>query len=128
MTAPSRPRRRPGRVHRALARLRVVAIPGILAVAVAAAWWRNAARAGTDGWVPAPVDLNAAGTAELTSLPGVGPALAAAIVADRDANGAFRSVEDLDRVRGIGPGLLARIRPHAVAGDAPAAAPAYAAR
>jgi competence protein ComEA len=110
---------------RRAARLRLAA--AAIATVAAIAW---ASRRGgePDPWVPTPVDLNAAGTAELTILPGVGPSLAAAIVADRDANGAFRSVEDLDRVRGIGPGLLARIRPHAVAGDAPAADPAYAAR
>lgn len=116
------------RLPRIVARAPVVVLAALL-VAVALASWRPRGQHGAAArWCRVPVDLNAAGTAELTILPGVGPSLAAAIVADRDANGAFRSVEDLDRVRGIGPGLLARIRPHAVAGDAPAAAPAYAAR
>lgn len=65
------------------------------------------------------VDLNAAAADELELLPGVGPALAAAIVADREAQGSFGSVDALDRVRGIGPALLARIRPHVVVGQAP---------
>lgn len=52
------------------------------------------------------VNLNRAGAAELESLPGIGPALAARIVADRDANGPFRSVDDLTRVSGVGPAVV----------------------
>lgn len=59
----------------------------------------------------APVDLNAASAAELESLPGIGPATAAAVIAWRDANGTFTSVEQLLEVRGIGPGKLDAIRP-----------------
>lgn len=62
-----------------------------------------------------PVDLNHATAAELERLPGIGPALAARIVADREANGPFRSVDDLDRVRGIGPATVERLRPFVVA-------------
>lgn len=58
-----------------------------------------------------PIDPNRAAAAELALLPGVGPSLAGAIVADRDASGPFRSVGDLDRVRGIGPATLARVAP-----------------
>ena len=64
---------------------------------------------------PAPVDLNRATAAELERLPGIGPALAARIVAYRDSAGSFASVDDLLRVRGIGPVLLARLKPHIVA-------------
>lgn len=60
----------------------------------------------------APLDLNRATAAELERLPGVGPALAARIIAYRDSAGRFRSVDELDRVRGIGPALLERLRPH----------------
>ncbi|MDO8915346.1 MAG: ComEA family DNA-binding protein [Coriobacteriia bacterium] len=49
------------------------------------------------------VDLNTASATELDTLPGVGPATAAKIIADRTANGPFRSIEDLMRVPGIGP-------------------------
>ena len=55
------------------------------------------------GAVPGKVNLNTATAAELDALPGVGPATAAKIVADRTANGPFRSVDDLMRVSGIGP-------------------------
>lgn len=59
------------------------------------------------------VDLDRAGAAELDRLPRIGPALARAIVADREANGPFGSLEGLGRVRGIGPGMLRLLEPHA---------------
>jgi competence protein ComEA len=60
----------------------------------------------------APVDLNRASAVELTRLPGIGPVLAARIVAARESSGPFSSVDDLRRVGGIGPGKLDRVRPH----------------
>ncbi|MEO5680522.1 MAG: helix-hairpin-helix domain-containing protein [Acidimicrobiales bacterium] len=59
----------------------------------------------------APVDLNRATPAELDSLPGVGPATAAAIITWRDEHHGFRHVEDLLEVPGIGPARLERLRP-----------------
>jgi competence protein ComEA len=50
-----------------------------------------------------PLDLNEATAPQLQRVHGVGPVTAAAIVADRDARGPFESVEDLIRVRGVGP-------------------------
>lgn len=55
-------------------------------------------------------DINRATEAEWDELPGIGPAKAKAIVADRERNGPFRSVDDLARVKGIGPKLLERLR------------------
>ena len=60
--------------------------------------------------VAAPVDLNSATAEQLDALPGVGPATAAAIVAERRQHGPFASVDDLARVRGIGPAKLAALR------------------
>jgi competence ComEA-like helix-hairpin-helix protein len=60
------------------------------------------------------VDVDAASAAELARLPKVGPRLAKVIVADREAHGAFGSVAGLDRVSGIGPGLLKALAPHVV--------------
>jgi competence protein ComEA len=57
-----------------------------------------------------PVDLNTASAEQLDALPGIGPATAAAIIADRQANGPFRSVDDLGRVRGIGDAKLQQLR------------------
>jgi competence ComEA-like helix-hairpin-helix protein len=58
-----------------------------------------------------PLRLNEAGLAQLERLPGIGPALAARIVQSRNTHGPFATVEDLTRVRGVGPVLLERIRP-----------------
>lgn len=48
------------------------------------------------------VNINRATAAELDSLPGVGPSTAQKILADREANGPFKTIEDLMRVSGIG--------------------------
>jgi competence protein ComEA len=61
--------------------------------------------------VVGPIDLNRASASELDQLPGVGPATAAAIVAHRDTNGPFSSVDDLEAVRGIGPAKVESLRP-----------------
>ena len=58
------------------------------------------------------LDPDRATVQQLVRLPRVGPALARAIVADREARGPFGGIEGLDRVRGVGPGLLEAIRPH----------------
>jgi competence protein ComEA len=55
-----------------------------------------------------PIDPNRADAATLETLPGVGPARAAAILAAR-ARRPFARVEELDRVPGIGPRTLAGI-------------------
>jgi competence protein ComEA len=60
----------------------------------------------------APVDLNTATATQLDTLPGVGPATAAAIVNYRRQHGPFRQIADLAEVTGIGPAKLAQIRPH----------------
>ena len=57
------------------------------------------------------VDLDHAGPDELELLPGVGRALAARIVQDRAARGAFGGPEGLDRVPGIGAAVIERVRP-----------------
>ena len=56
------------------------------------------------------VSINSAGPAELTTLPGVGAATAAAIVAHREASGPFASVEGLMDVKGIGPAKFEALR------------------
>jgi competence protein ComEA len=56
------------------------------------------------------VNLNTATVQQLDTLPGVGPVTAAAIVAWRDANGKFTSVDQLAEVDGIGPARLEKLR------------------
>jgi competence ComEA-like helix-hairpin-helix protein len=58
------------------------------------------------------LDPDRATAAELARLPRVGLALAKTIVADRERGGPFGGLAGLDRVTGIGPGLLAAIGPH----------------
>ena len=58
------------------------------------------------------VNLNTADQSTLESLPGVGPVTAAAILAWREENGGFRSVDDLLDVVGIGDATLAELAPH----------------
>lgn len=62
------------------------------------------------------LNVNEATPAELALLPGIGPTLSERIVRDREFNGPFFSVEDLDRVKGIGERRVMDIRQHAVAG------------
>ena len=56
------------------------------------------------------VDVNTADRSTLEDLPGIGPALASAIVEHRDRNGPFASLDDLLNVAGIGPSKLAALR------------------
>jgi comEA protein len=58
------------------------------------------------------IDADRAGPEELARLPRIGLALAKTIVADRQANGPFGALTALDRVAGIGPGLLQTVGPH----------------
>lgn len=58
------------------------------------------------------IDVDRADALALQRLPGVGPALARRIVADRESLGAFGGITGLDRVPGVGPALLARLAPH----------------
>jgi len=74
----------------------------------------EAAPAGAGTGATAPpviVHLNSANAGDLDALDGIGPSLAARIVAYRAAHGGFRSVDELDEVSGIGPKRLEALRP-----------------
>ena len=70
----------------------------------------GAGRADLRGRRLGPIDINSASVEELQKLDGIGPALASRIVELRNRNGPFRKMEDLLEVKGIGPATLARIR------------------
>lgn len=69
-----------------------------------------------------PLELNSATQGALQALPGVGATRAAAIVEDRMARGPFGSVDELERVHGIGPKTLEALRPFVVV-QAPSSSP-----
>ncbi len=60
---------------------------------------------------PGSLDLNEATAGDLDALPGVGPALAARIIAKRDSMHGFSGIDDLSKVRGIGKTKLEKLRP-----------------
>jgi competence protein ComEA len=87
---------------------------------VAAAWWRHdGSRGGLVDVDRAPplvakfqVDVYRADLPELIQLPGVGQVLAERWIAERERGGDFHSLDDLSRIRGVGPRTLERIRPY----------------
>jgi competence protein ComEA len=54
------------------------------------------------GEVAGPININTASSTDLEELPGIGPSLAAAIIAEREKRGGFKDVGELQDVRGIG--------------------------
>ncbi|MCS7260851.1 MAG: ComEA family DNA-binding protein [Anaerolineae bacterium] len=58
------------------------------------------------------LDINTATAEELTTLPGIGPALAERIVAWREAHGPFTDIAEIKQVPGIGDAIFARIQPY----------------
>ena len=65
-----------------------------------------------------PVNINTADASTLeTELTGIGPALAAAIVSDREANGPYATPEALMRVKGIGQRIIELNRGNILIGD-----------
>ena len=56
------------------------------------------------------VNLNTASEKELQELPGIGPAMSARIVEYRETNGDFQQLEDIKKVRGIGPAKFEKLK------------------
>jgi competence protein ComEA len=93
----------------------------VAALAAMAGWWT--AKGGCRGrlieidWAEPlaarfEVDVNAADWPELSQLPGIGETLARRIVESRQTSGPFADADDLRRIPGIGPKILAQIRPY----------------
>lgn len=67
----------------------------------------------------APVNLNTATSEELQTVPGIGPATAEKILQMRKNYGAFKSVDDLLAIKGIGPKRLEKMRKYLTVGKTP---------
>jgi competence protein ComEA len=61
-----------------------------------------------------PVDVNRVSVTDLGLIPGVSRSLAERIVAERERRGRYKSLEELDEVKGVGPALLQRLRSYLV--------------
>jgi len=68
-------------------------------------------------WAGDKIDVNTATAEQLQSIKGIGVKTAAAIIAYRNAHGAFKDVEDMVKVKGIGKKKLAKIEDELEAGD-----------
>lgn len=115
VVAPPDPPRDGGEVWPPAAR-RLTALLAVAALALLAwrgyglsRWSLRPAPIAREEWV-APIDINRAERADLRTIPGVGDKLADRIVAHREANGPFASLDDLRRVSGVGPATLTRLR------------------
>lgn len=62
------------------------------------------------GAITSPININTATLDELDLLPGIGPSIAQAIIDYRTANGPFKTIEDINAVKGIGDALFAKIK------------------
>ncbi|HET8921376.1 MAG TPA: helix-hairpin-helix domain-containing protein [Candidatus Acidoferrum sp.] len=78
-----------------------------------------------------PVNINTASSEQLQTVPGIGPVTAEKILKMRKSYGAFKSVDDLLAIRGLGPKRLDKMRKYLTVGKAvapkaaqPAASPA----
>lgn len=69
------------------------------------------------GTALAAVNINTANQELLQGLTGIGPAKAAAIIEYREANGPFKSVEDLSKVQGIGARTVESLKESITVGD-----------
>jgi len=83
----------------------------LLVAAVAGAQDGKASAQGT-------VNINTATAEQLQLLPGVGPALAGRIIAFREANGPFKTADELTAVQGIGDKSIEKLRPYVVTNGA----------
>lgn len=132
--APMDPLSGPGGTTGALALVVLAAVALASALVDGRAWRAGAVESGALAVAPGHgheqqsggvrIDLNTADAGQLELLPRIGPALARRIVEDRARRGPFQTLDDLARVKGIGPRTIAALAAHAtVGGIAPAPGP-----
>ncbi|HWP99037.1 MAG TPA: helix-hairpin-helix domain-containing protein [Vicinamibacterales bacterium] len=102
-----------------------VAVLLLAAVAAAAqsGQSRPAAQESSGGRGAALVNLNTATSAELQSLPGIGPRTAERIIEYRQKNGGFKKIEELMNIRGVGEKTFLRLKDRITVGARPERAP-----
>ena len=60
------------------------------------------------------VNINQADEQTLEKLPRIGPVMAKRIIAHRENYGYFMSIQDLQKVKGIGPATASQLKPHII--------------
>jgi len=95
----------------------------VLALLTLAGWARleaqekTAAKPKAVAAVTTPVNINTASVAQLEALPGIGAKTAQLIVDHRQKNGAFKKVEELMNVKGIGEKSFLKLKPMVTVGS-----------
>ena len=69
------------------------------------------------------MDLDTAPAESLVRLPRIGPVLASRIIADRDSLGPFGSLEEFERVKGVGPAMTRALAPYVTFSGTPRPSP-----
>lgn len=97
--------------------LAVAMVPAVAQQQKAPAAPAKAARGAKAPAPTTPINLNTATQAQLESLPGLGPKVAERILEYRKQNGAFKKVEDLMNVKGVGEKSFLKLKPLLTVGD-----------
>lgn len=89
--------------------------PGVQSKAVSSAR-QSSSRSASKPQVRFPINLNTATKEELTALPGIGDVIAQRIIDYRSQAGSFKSINELDNVKGIGEKIIAKIKSYITLG------------
>ena len=67
-------------------------------------------KAPSSNYATGKVNLNTASATQLDSLPGIGPAYASRIIEYREANSGFKTIEEIENIKGIGPKTFEKLK------------------